>query len=101
MASQKSRIRLALDLPHQRTGTQFLRRNERAALFDEQGLGKSKQLIDAISEDVAAGKIEGAVIVCPNGLKTNWAGEIDRFSKLPFAVFGSGKKARAASRSEV
>ena len=84
----------ALVLPHQRKGTQFLRQHERAALFDEQGLGKSKQLIDAISAEVAAKSIEGAVIICPNGLKSNWASEIERFSNLPFAVFGSGKKAR-------
>jgi len=36
-------------MPHQTEGTEFLRQNERAALFDEQGLGKSKQLIDAIA----------------------------------------------------
>ena len=35
-------------LKHQEDGTQFLRVRERAALFDEPGLGKSKQLIDAI-----------------------------------------------------
>ena len=40
-----------LDLPHQTEGTQFLRDNTAAALFDEQGLGKSKQVIDALSAD--------------------------------------------------
>jgi SNF2 family DNA or RNA helicase len=81
-------------LPHQVAGTRFLRQSERAALFDEQGLGKSKQLIDAVSADVASGTLGGALIVCPNGLKTNWADEIDRFSTLRYAVFGSGRKAR-------
>jgi SWI/SNF-related matrix-associated actin-dependent regulator 1 of chromatin subfamily A len=81
-------------LPHQRTGTRFLRERERAALFDEQGLGKSKQLIDAVAAEIAADSIRGALIVCPNGLKSNWADEVERFSPLPYAVFGSGRKAR-------
>jgi SWI/SNF-related matrix-associated actin-dependent regulator 1 of chromatin subfamily A len=81
-------------LPHQVAGTKFLRENERAALFDEQGLGKSKQLIDAVSAEIASGTLGGALIICPNGLKTNWAEEVERFSTLPYAVFGSGRKAR-------
>lgn len=81
-------------LPHQVEGTEFLVRNERAALFDEQGLGKSKQLIDAIVAQISTGNVAGALIVCPNGLKTNWSEEIAKFSGLPVAVFGSGRKAR-------
>jgi len=50
-------------LPHQEEGTQFLRSRQAAALLDEQGLGKSKQLVDAVSQDVAAGTLEGALIV--------------------------------------
>lgn len=83
-----------LQLDHQRKGTKFLRENERAGLFDEQGLGKSKQLIDAITAEVRAGSIQGAVIVCPNGLKSNWAGEVQKFSALSHTVFGSGRAAR-------
>lgn len=89
--------RASASLPHQVAGTRFLRENERAALFDEQGLGKSKQLIDAVSAEVAQGTLGGALIICPNGLKTNWAEEVERFSSLPYAVFGSGRKARRAS----
>ncbi len=82
------------DLPHQVDGTAFLRSNENAALFDEQGLGKTKQLIDAISAEIEDGNLRGALIVCPNGLKSTWAAEIERFSSLPYAVFGAGRKAR-------
>lgn len=81
-------------LVHQDVGTTFLRDNDRAALFDEQGLGKSKQLIDALSAEIMAGYIQGGLIICPNGLKSNWAGEIGKFSSLPYAVFGSGRSAR-------
>lgn len=94
MARAKTTV---LKLDHQVKGTKFLRENERAGLFDEQGLGKSKQLIDAITAEVSAGSIQGALIVCPNGLKTNWAGEVQKFSSLPHTVFGSGRAARRSS----
>lgn len=81
-------------LVHQDVGTTFLRDNDRAALFDEQGLGKSKQLIDALTAEIGAGHIQGGLIICPNGLKSNWAGEVEKFSSLPYAVFGSGRSAR-------
>ena len=81
-------------MPHQIRGTAFLRANERAALFDEQGLGKSKQLIDAVTAEIGANTFRGALVICPNGLKTTWAEEIERFSPLPYAVFGAGRSAR-------
>lgn len=94
MARAKTSV---LQLNHQKEGTQFLREKERAGLFDEQGLGKSKQLIDAIAAEMAVGSIRGAVIVCPNGLKSNWATEIEKFSSLPCTVFGSGRAARRSA----
>jgi SWI/SNF-related matrix-associated actin-dependent regulator 1 of chromatin subfamily A len=81
-------------LPHQREGTAFLREREAAALLDEQGLGKSKQLIDAITQDIRDGLLDGALIICPNTLKTTWTEEIERHSDCRYAVFGAGKKAR-------
>lgn len=83
-----------LDLPHQTEGTQFLRENMVAALFDEQGLGKSKQVIDALSAQMAERSIDAALIICPNGLKTNWGQEIEKFSACTYAVFGAGRSAR-------
>src|SRR5215469_4053731 len=83
-----------IHLQHQADGTAFLRSKENAALFDEQGLGKSKQVIDAIGAEIQAGHLRGALIVCPNGLKSTWVAEIERFSSLPYAVFGAGRKAR-------
>ena len=70
-----SRQGYRVQLDYQKEGTKFLRKNERAGLFDEQGLGKTKQLIDAVSAEIGAGSIKGAVIVCPNGLKSTWATE--------------------------
>jgi SWI/SNF-related matrix-associated actin-dependent regulator of chromatin subfamily A-like protein 1 len=81
-------------LPHQEEGVRFLRSRKAAALFDEQGLGKSKQLIDAIAGDVESGQLDGALIICPNTLRTTWASEIERHSNHRYAVFGSGRAAR-------
>lgn len=81
-------------LPHQQDGTRFLRDRETAALFDEQGLGKSRQLIDAIAQERAAGTLEGALIVCPNTIKATWGEEIQRYSDLTYAIFGAGRAAR-------
>ncbi|HTE39633.1 MAG TPA: SNF2-related protein, partial [Steroidobacteraceae bacterium] len=74
-------------LPHQEVGTKFLRERDAAGLFDEQGLGKSKQLIDAISQDIATGVLDGALILCPNILKNTWGEEIEKHSDLRYAVF--------------
>jgi SWI/SNF-related matrix-associated actin-dependent regulator 1 of chromatin subfamily A len=81
-------------LPHQTEGTKFVASREAAALFDEQGLGKSKQLIDAVAKQVADGTLGGALIVCPNTVKSTWVREIEAHSDLPYAVFGAGRSAR-------
>jgi SWI/SNF-related matrix-associated actin-dependent regulator 1 of chromatin subfamily A len=84
----------SLALPHQEQGTEFLRTRSAAALFDEQGLGKSKQLIDAIVSSIQDGNLAGALIVCPNTIKSMWGEEIERYSQERYAIFGSGRKAR-------
>lgn len=81
-------------LPHQEEGVQFLRDREAAALFDEQGLGKSRQLIEAIAQGIEDGTLDGALIICPNTIKTTWGEEIEKYSILRYAVFGAGRKAR-------
>jgi SNF2 family DNA or RNA helicase len=81
-------------LPHQVEGTDFIASRPAAALFDEQGLGKTKQLVDAVAREVQAGTLAGALIVCPNTLKSTWVREIERHSNLRYAVFGAGKSAR-------
>src|SRR5690349_14948888 len=81
-------------LPHQETGTPFLRERTVAALFDEQGLGKSRQLIDAVIQERDAGQLDGALIICPNTIKPTWGEEIERYASVPYAVFGAGRAAR-------
>ena len=82
-------------LPHQEEGSKFLASRKAGALFDEQGLGKTKQLIDAVAAAVASGGIQGAVIVCPNTLKATWRDEIEKHAPGARAVvLGNGKTAR-------
>lgn len=89
-----TRARRVVPLPHQIEGSDFIASRPAAALFDEQGLGKTKQLVDAIAREVAKGTLAGALIVCPNTLKSTWAREIERHSNFSYAVFGAGKSAR-------
>src|ERR1700687_395742 len=81
-------------LSYQREGTAFLVERTAAGLFDEQGLGKTKQLIDAIGRCVADESLDGAVVVCPNHLKATWKEEIAKHApQAVVVVIGSGKTA--------
>lgn len=80
--------------PYQIEGSDFLLQNQAAALFDEQGLGKSKQLIDAIMRAVSEGLLDGAVVVCPNHLKSTWEQEINKHSGERAIIFESGDLGR-------
>lgn len=81
-------------MPHQEEGVKFLRERTAAALFDEQGLGKTKQLIEAVSADIRASTLDGALIICPNMIKSTWSEEVEHHSNLRYAVFGAGRQAR-------
>ena len=81
-------------LPHQREGVDFLAGREAAAIFDDPGLGKTRQLIESIVGEISRGSIQAALIICPNTLKTTWGEEIEQYSTARYAIFGSGRKAR-------
>lgn len=59
--------------PFQREGVAWLAARDRALLFDEQGLGKSVQLLAAHSD------VDGLLIICPSVMKGVWANEAERF----------------------
>jgi len=69
-------------LPHQIEASKFLFDREWAALFDEQGLGKTKIVIDALAELFSAQTIEGAIIICKKSLLKNWEQEVQKHSNL-------------------
>ena len=69
-------------LPHQIEASRFLSEREWGALFDEQGLGKTKVVIDALAQAFSSHAIEGAIIICKKSLLKNWEGEIAKHSSL-------------------
>lgn len=58
---------------HQIEGFQYGLENDRFVLGDEQGLGKTKQIIDiALARRLLYGYKHCLIVVCLNGLKWNW-----------------------------
>ena len=81
---------------HQIEGFNYGLSNDRWLLGDEQGLGKTKQVIDiAIAKKLQKG-YEHCLIICGvNGLKWNWVNEIHTHSNEDAWILGqrmSGKK---------
>lgn len=57
----------------QREGILWLLQHTRALLADDMGLGKTMQALWALSDDARA------LVICPAGLKHNWADECERW----------------------
>lgn len=78
---------------HQIEATDYVSNNTNSAIFDEQGLGKTKIVIDAICRNIKEGVIDGAIIVCKKSLLYTWKEEIDFHSYLKSIVLrGSPNK---------
>ncbi len=73
-------------LPHQVEAITFLSQRDWAALFDEQGLGKTKIIIDTMLRGFAQGVIESAVVICKKSLLATWQEEIVKHSQLRSVV---------------
>lgn len=58
-------------------------------LLDDQGLGKTLQMIYLAESLYKMDKIKHCMIICGvNGLKYNWANEIKKFSNLSYTILG-------------
>lgn len=80
-------------LDHQLEAINYLAENTKAALFDEQGLGKTKIVIDALSIAMMKKQIQGALIVAPLSLVYNWEQEVSKHSFLiPIVLRGTKKE---------
>lgn len=65
-------------------------REESFICGDEQGLGKTKEIIDLACALKAQGKIQKALIICcDNSLKWNWAEEVEKHSNEKSFVLGT------------
>jgi len=72
--------------PHQLEAIRYVSNNITTPLFDEQGLGKTKIVIEALSNNMAEGIIDGALIICKKHLIENWKDEIETHSYLKYIV---------------
>jgi SNF2 family DNA or RNA helicase len=77
---------LKLELrPYQLIGSAFLYLVERCILADEVGLGKTPEAIAAILRLKNLGELNKALIICPSGLRYQWAeAGIEKFAPEPF-----------------
>ncbi len=76
--------------PHQIDGVRFALTHENFLLGDDQGLGKTKQIIDTFGILKSQGKAKRALIVCcVNALKYNWQAEIETHSNEKAWVLGT------------
>lgn len=80
--------------PHQLDAINFIQDRSAIALFDEQGLGKSKIVIDALCKDLMHDLIDSAVIVCKKGLINMWKREVSQHSHLQSTVLSGSKHQR-------
>lgn len=76
---------------HQIEAIDYVKKNKIVALFDEQGLGKTKIIIDALSWNIKNKDIDKALIVCKKHLIKTWYNEVLKHSHL-FPVVISGSK---------
>lgn len=80
--------------PHQIETIEYITTHSNVALFDEQGLGKTKIVIEALCNNMAEKVIDGALIICKKSLINIWKDEIEKHSFLKYIVLRgtSGEK---------
>jgi SNF2 family DNA or RNA helicase len=81
--------------PHQIEAIDFIRgeKTREVALFDEQGLGKTKIVIDSIAADIRDKVVEAALVVCKKSLIGVWTSEVEKHSHLvALAIYGSSRE---------
>lgn len=75
--------------PYQAEGINFGLAHKSWMLLDDQGLGKTLQMIYLAETLHYKENIKHCLIVCGvNSLKYNWASEIEKFSKLDYCILG-------------
>ncbi|MHA1658991.1 MAG: DEAD/DEAH box helicase [Promethearchaeota archaeon] len=72
--------------PHQVETIEYITNTVSTALFDEQGLGKTKIVIEALCNNMKQKIIDGALIVCKKHLIENWKDEIEIHSYLKYII---------------
>lgn len=83
--------------PHQLEAIEFMKGEKNIPLFDEQGLGKSKIVIDTLCSDIENNIIDSALIICKKTLLDTWKKEISKHSHLTSAILGGSVRRRGRS----
>ncbi len=73
-------------LPHQSAAVDKLRRLKVGALFMEQGTGKTRTTLELVKLRLDAGKIDGAIWLCPCSVKRNLALDIRKHADMDNGV---------------
>ncbi len=77
---------------HQVEAIDYIEKHEYVALFDEQGLGKTKIVLDAVCNNLKEGVIDGGVIICRKNLIQTWQEEIETHSYLKSIILRGSPK---------
>lgn len=87
--------------PHQLDGVRFGLNKKRFLLCDDQGLGKTKQIIDLVGCLEKTENINKVLIICGvNSLKYNWQSEIEAHSDEKGWVLGTRYRKRTGKAYE-
>lgn len=84
-------------LGHQVEAIEFIKEHKKVPLFDEQGLGKSKIVIEALCDNLKSRRIDSVLVVCKKTLLKTWQNEILKHSHLRSNVISGDKKSRGRS----
>jgi len=79
-------------LPHQLEAIDFITKHKEVALFDEQGVGKTKEVIDSVVILLKNKSISAALIICPKSLMYTWHSEIIKHSFLSSTIIDGSEK---------
>jgi len=79
--------------PHQEAALKAVKDLEYAALFHEQGLGKTKIALDLSIEWLLHDQVDSILIVTKKGLIVNWTEEIDRHTYFKPAIISGDNNA--------
>ncbi len=81
-------------LSHQAVAIEKISGIHPSALFDEQGLGKTKMVIAALCDDLKNSYIQASLIVCKKSLLHTWQDEIKKHSYLNSVIISGNTISR-------